>query len=148
MNGCFNSRTREGCDRRISSATPRRIRFNSRTHEGCDASHVASVGASSGFQFTHPRGVRRVRLRARGTERDVSIHAPARGATAILEYVKTKVKFLFTHPRGVRRITLTNRQHPTRFNSRTREGCDARKSANRHDYRRIVSIHAPARGAT
>ena len=58
--------------------------------------------------------------------RTVSIHAPARGAT---------------------RITLTNRQHPTRFNSRTREGCDREPTLEEVRAAR-VSIHAPARGAT
>ena len=78
MNNGFNSRTREGCDIIIeiiiiiqlfqfthprgvrSGSRPRNasgLRFNSRTREGCDEQEV-------------PRRQRR----------DVSIHAPARGA--------------------------------------------------------------------
>ena len=56
---------------------------------------------------------------------DVSIHAPARGATwtiAPIDYT----------PKG--------------FNSRTREGCDQVAGDPRHPH--LVSIHAPARGAT
>ena len=35
-----------------------RTSFNSRTREGCDVIVVSSHGRSSGFQFTHPGGVR------------------------------------------------------------------------------------------
>ena len=54
---------------------------------------------------------------------NVSIHAPARGAMAVVAYL--------TFYRS--------------FNSRTREGCD--RFVNRDSIIGQVSIHAPARGA-
>ena len=77
----FNSRTREGCDvaREVlddvslevsihapgRGATPRGVRaawplggFNSRTREGCDSVVDEAWSVISGFQFTHPGGVR------------------------------------------------------------------------------------------
>ena len=100
-------------------------RFNSRTREGCD---VAQGGADHWDE--------------------VSIHAPARGATSLSSIPSGLFdKFQFTHPRGVRpsdsqsgRCRLYVSIHaPTRgatasanihtsdgdcFNSRTHEGCD------------------------
>ena len=56
----------------------------------------------------------------------VSIHAPARGATANAHHHTSRLKkFQFTHPRGVRPTDRTCLDYPQR-----------------------VSIHAPARGAT
>ena len=55
------------------------------------------------FQFTHPGGVRLIRLHNSRANSTVSIHAPGRGAT---------------HRNFSVSISLT------RFNSRTREGCD------------------------
>ena len=101
----------------------------------------------SGFQSTRPRGARRLTAqngllllwfqstRPRGARRDaldkyikgnqVSIHAPARGAT-------------FGH-------WLTS-FYTTGFNPRAREGRDIGKDLSRSLM--SVSIHAPARGAT
>ena len=101
----------------------------------------------------------------------VSIHAPAWGATALL-LMWTMILMLFqsTHPRGVRRHPHQGGdRQPTRFNPRTRVGCDAPDGKSetislevsihapawgatmpnlRHYYRITVSIHAPAWGAT
>ncbi|VDA98958.1 Octaprenyl diphosphate synthase / Dimethylallyltransferase / (2E,6E)-farnesyl diphosphate synthase / Geranylgeranyl pyrophosphate synthetase [Olavius algarvensis spirochete endosymbiont] len=80
-------------------------------------------------------------------ENAVSIHAPARGATPLL-YVKSCYPLGF-NPRtreGCDVISTAPRRLDDSFNPRTREGCD--------EGRRIfcdgpvVSIHAPARGAT
>ena len=55
--------------------------------------------------------------------------------------------FQFTHPRGVRRrIRQDSLRAFGRFNSRTREGCDAVGGFD--FFSASVSIHAPARGAT
>ena len=100
-------------------------RFNSRTREGCDSSRHVATSATSQFQFTHPRGVRQELCRGYQGKVNVSIHAPARGATT----------------RGSQAST-----RGSGFNSRTREGCDATEPVNVP--RLHVSIHAPARGAT
>ena len=121
-------------------------RFNSRAREGRDPHGVTAEQLGALFQFTRPRGARlsagvrsagcgsRFNSRAREGRDDpltlaallenVSIHAPARGATRQ------------TNPRGGCRG----------FNSRAREGRD--KRAPESGRINGVSIHAPARGAT
>ena len=109
---------------------------------------VVASSATATFQFTRPRGARHAggdnlgkscgfNSRARegrdppGTTtssdpQPVSIHAPARGATArTARSTFATPRFQFTRPRGARQ--------------------DARRVVARH---RRVSIHAPARGAT
>ena len=78
------------------------------------------------FQSTHPRGVRHQSI-----------------STAC-----TGCSFQSTHPRGVRPASVPRaRGQRKSFNPRTRAGCD---SLSGHEDKRpaIVSIHAPARGAT
>ena len=144
------------------------LRFNPRTRTGCDSLLSLTI-RSIKFQSTHPHGVRpkesmilhqllcfnpRTRtgcdalLWACLIHEDVSIHAPARGATK--------------HRRLQRQYILS-------FNPRTRTGCDGPgimicriclkfQSTHPHGVRpygtntkamiAVVSIHAPARGAT
>ena len=83
-----------------------------------------TAGAGSLFQSTHPHGVRQ--------------RAP-------FKYTQRRV-FQSTHPHGVRRNAGCGKTAAISFNPRTRMGCDkARWEARR---RMIVSIHAPAWGAT
>ena len=99
------------------------------------------------FQFTLPRGERRfcifsrakaARFNSRSREgsdirsarvlispSDVSIHAPARGATAVDETLNADSTFQFTLPRGERRLCDERYHVATRFNSRSREGSDS-----------------------
>ena len=77
------------------------------------------------FQFTHPGGVRLAGSSPVTYTIIVSIHAPGRGAT-------------------LRRSPMS--REASRFNSRTREGCDA--TDNGDLTLTCVSIHAPGRGAT
>ena len=55
--------------------------FNPRTREGCDAERAALPLAAYRFQSTHPRGVRPGGPINRRADQQISIHAPARGAT-------------------------------------------------------------------
>ena len=123
--------------------------FNPRTRVGCDLLMTTVVGSSGSFQSTHPRGVRRWVLterpvallfqsthprgvrpagrRKRRRARDVSIHAPAWGATSSMETVAPlAVLFQSTHPRGVRLWCWSKILRGTKFcfNPRTRVGCD------------------------
>ena len=143
----FNPRTRTGCDVFIFSAPLFYFRFNPRTRTGCDVTTSPKLLPVILFQPTHPHGVRlalhnpvdeplRFNPRTRtGCDPEncglrhpvlVSTHAPARGATGILdlEWIQDFV-FQPTHPHGVRRLP-----------------------AGRIFYFTIVSTHAPARGAT
>ena len=79
---------------------------------------------ASGFQSTHPRGVRLVLV---GT-------------------LNNSFLFQSTHPRGVRRFGTLAIGHKLRFNPRTHEGCDI--TINSDKQWQAVSIHAPTRGAT
>ena len=57
--------------------------FNPRTREGCDVQDLRSFRQMVLFQSTHPRRVR-LRLNPADFERlDISIHAPAKGATKV-----------------------------------------------------------------
>ena len=44
-------------------------------------------------------------------------------------------------------LLVLRRGQPQSFNPRTREGCDERSKGRKHLHK-LVSIHAPARGAT
>ena len=56
--------------------------FNPRTREGCDGHQSASSSTAIEFQSTHPRGVRQPMVWIFVGVFIISIHAPARGATA------------------------------------------------------------------
>ena len=101
------------------------ICFNPRTREGWDIGRQMSGWVSASFQSTHPRGVR----------------LPARGSRGGGRW------FQSTHPRGVRRPKISRRLTFFWFQSTHPRGvrpnlgiCKIRLS--------LVSIHAPARGAT
>ena len=77
------------------------------------------------FQFTRPRGARPVLRGNRGNARDVSIHAPTRGATARIGLHVFFNLFQFTRPRGARLCGFgLSRQYCLCFNSRAHEGRD------------------------
>ena len=122
----FNPRTREGCDSNtrwrtvavasFQSTHPRGVRrrrpvalvatdqFQSTHPRGVRLpKNRPNVSGRASFQSTHPRGVRRWSAPHIATWHDVSIHAPARGATP------ARCSLL----RGL-----------ASFNPRTREGCD------------------------
>ena len=99
-------------------------RFNSRTREGCDDEKVPEFG-----------GI------------EVSIHAPARGATlAGDDAMKVYEVSIHAPARGATVPNNPINQSSTGFNSRTREGCDYLLESGEESS--AVSIHAPARGAT
>ena len=78
---------------------------------------------------------------------DISIHAPARGATSFAITVLPNEIFQSTLPRGERQLhvgiwCIISKD----FNPRSREGSDFKSET---PYTQgVISIHAPARGAT
>ena len=121
---CFNSRTREGCDRVATPVVgkvwvfqfthPRGVRrrrrsspylmttcFNSRTREGCDRHRCRSV-APWGVSIHAPARGATANAPVTYANGAVSIHAPARGATPRSVRSLPRRPFQFTHPRGVR----------------------------------------------
>ena len=142
----FNPRAREGRDATQASSHQTLSQFQSTRPRG--ARHRVLVGdaISHWFQSTRPRGARPILYclafgaacfnpRARegrdlpyvklNWPSQVSIHAPARGATSSSKQTYTRVKFQSTRPRGARP-----------------------PHAHREIPHAPVSIHAPARGAT
>ena len=101
----FNPRTRVGCDSLIRGAPSPVVSFNPRTRVGCDDAGRFELPYLHGFQSTHPRGVRLAGSGQGATGQQVSIHAPAWGATSC--------PLCGTRPRHS-------------FNPRTRVGCDTR----------------------
>ena len=120
------------------------------------------------FQSTLPRGERRY-VRVSTGKQDISIHAPARGATRIrtgdergfyisihapargatISVLQSSIGKIFqsTLPRGERRVVSSNGVCiGTDFNPRSREGSD--KVLCFANLFSKISIHAPARGAT
>ena len=77
---------------------------------------------------------------------EVSIHAPARGATLTKDETGALPVFQSTRPRGARHAAGNGRPLRRCFNPRAREGRDLSSSRGRAESG--VSIHAPARGAT
>ena len=143
---CFNARAREGRDEAVAEVC-RVLPVSIHAPARGATSRFARNQSPNRFQCTRPRGARHRRRCIQAAEdgfnsraregRDlgfravagginVSIHAPARGATNV-------------------RLRICVRQGC--FNSRAREGRD-RFSAKRNARQGAVSIHAPARGAT
>ena len=58
------------------------------------------------------------------TIEDVSIHAPAWGATVATTHITYSAQFQSTHPHGVRRTEVVTPPEVRSFNPRTRMGCD------------------------
>ena len=122
----FNPRARVGRDvvRRRVRYIP--TRFNPRARVGRDLLNDRRIAWLNEFQSTRPRGARRLGIGGLSHDGDVSIHAPAWGATVNRRW------------RGCRMI---------RFNPRARVGRDAIPRLPGHGTA-AVSIHAPAWGAT
>ena len=101
--------------------------FNPRSREGSDPDFRASNLVNSRFQSTLPRGERRYFRFYKPGKRQISIHAPARGATQVAFALGAVVNTAFqsTLPRGER---------PKIVDEAFDHGA--------------ISIHAPARGAT
>src|SRR5690606_22410027 len=78
----FNPRARTGRDTAMPFAPPHHSGFNPRARTGRDEFAEALGFDSYEFQSTRPHGARRAAKRNQKIWGEVSIHAPARGATA------------------------------------------------------------------
>ena len=93
---------------------------------GCDFNEYSGSSTPTLFQSTHPHGVRRTSFCA----------------------ARHSVEFQSTHPHGVRHSRGSHFWHKHhRFNPRTRMGCDTAATSVVLPVQ-LVSIHAPAWGAT
>ena len=83
----FNPRSREGSDQRSFKESKSSGNFNPRSREGSDARHKDEVFSIWIFQSTLPRGERRIRYVYLSLLYKISIHAPARGATKVVNRI-------------------------------------------------------------
>ena len=107
-------------------------------------------GRTSSYQFqsTRPRGARHAGHGDSQVRADVSIHAPARGATqADREPCHLLAVSIHAPARGATGHDDAATDYRVCFNPRAREGRDDRPT-RRGPLPSCVSIHAPARGAT
>ena len=120
----FNPRSRTGSDNRNLSLKGSQDDFNPRSRTGSDA--IQSTGYA-----IHP----------------ISIHAPARGATPL--WLCKHEGSLYFNPRsrtGSDRYRYCLFHLLYDFNPRSRTGSDEGVAADMQAW--LISIHAPARGAT
>ena len=100
------------------------------------------------FQSTRPRGARRHNFVNLASPFCVSIHAPAWGATKYLRcWNYHYIWFQSTRPRGARQSRFVTTRCGALFQS-TRPRGARRLTRTMVKRRRMVSIHAPAWGAT
>ena len=99
--------------------------FNPRSREGSDTASTNLHNGQPEFQSTLPRRERLCGMVTVNIEREISIHAPAKGATGKHAHIPIR---------------------HTDFNPRSREGSDQMRRVCK-DFIKI-SIHAPAKGAT
>ena len=145
-------------------------RFNPRARTGRDNRRELEAQMHRMFQSTRPHGARPLRPPPACAPRRVSIHAPARGATALLRpQAHAGPVSIHAPARGATDWGWSDWRCSGRFNPRARTGRDAVRhagyraqakfqSTRPHGARRKhfdgcrclleVSIHAPARGAT
>ena len=125
MLSSFNPRTHTGCDPTCLLIGFGVVGFNPRTHTGCDIVKMFASDGKHVFQSTHPHGVRPEPKATEWLCKLVSIHAPTRGATALLNFDAIVIE-----------VSI---HAPTR---------GATQCCRESSLVKIVSIHAPTRGAT
>ena len=144
---CFNSRTREGCDAYPCTTEEWNKLFQFTHPRGVRLNGFKDEDFLETFQFTHPRGVRRAKGESEAFIQEFQFTHP-RGVRPE-DFIRSKGAggFQFTHPRGVRpqeqadgtRVAVFQFTHPRGVRP---------PEVVRAILDRIVSIHAPARGAT
>ena len=167
----FNPRSREGsdffclwfcgCFCRFQSTLPRGERlhffqalltnpyFNPRSREGSDFPTAISRRWQGYFNPRSREGSDDIPLITPRHKFKISIHAPARGATSYsFDY---SVAFIYFNPRSRegsdQKVHSGKDGHALYFNPRSREGSDS-LLLYIHTAYVVISIHAPARGAT
>ena len=142
----FNSRSRMGSDIHKAKVRPRPETFQFTLPHGERLSGRPFGASPPEFQFTLPHGERQVLRGQTAAALRVSIHAPAWGATCIRPSATPPTSFQFTLPHGERHVGGGCDTIYICFNSRSRMGSDLHQAFC--DAADVVSIHAPAWGAT
>ena len=165
----FNPRTRVGCDGGIALRLVAAVRFQSTHPRGVRLSvagkraglqgisiHAPAWGATSapnGYRLFHSHFNPRTRvgcdryLNNDYVARQISIHAPAWGATCVSHCTGNKLHDFNPRTRvGCDLVDFLDASRSWNFNPRTRVGCD--QKTDEEYYEALISIHAPAWGAT
>ena len=122
--------------------------FNPRSREGSDAKTVATIEGRPSFQSTLPRG-ERPRTGYRRCTSCKSFNPRSREGSdgTTLDHVPDcRQPFNPRSREGSDHTPLVALEHSSAFNPRSREGSDIWQMRQKARY--ILSIHAPARGAT
>ena len=119
--------------------------FNPRSHVGSDFVHIQLKDPKKCFNPRSRMGSDG-KLLPYGFRGQVSIHAPAWGATLYAAAPNDVAKFQSTLPHGERHEPFNFTESNRRFNPRSRMGSDLHTTSTL--FHRLVSIHAPAWGAT
>ena len=90
----FNPRSREGSDGRLRPPTGMHRNFNPRSREGSDENRMYSLRETDISIHAPARGATRADA-VRQINADISIHAPARGATAFIDIFSFTVRLYF-----------------------------------------------------
>ena len=132
----------------LLSRKPQINNFNPRSRKGSDASKMDDLTDAIRFQSTLPQGERHVIRVDDVTSKPISIHAPARGATNKSIWSCKPIEYFNPRSRKGSDLELFyNKTTLDDFNPRSRKGSD--DIASSYPYAMvIISIHAPARGAT
>ena len=163
----FNPRSRERSDSSRVNLCLQSLHFNPRSRERSDYAgwnaieifyisiHAPARGATTDDEIQEQWCSISIHAPARGATatciipygaKDISIHAPARGATGkTLCYLIYQI-FQSTLPREERPISPRMFPNAFYFNPRSRERSDV--VGDQKHGTNIISIHAPARGAT
>ena len=144
----FNPRSRKGSDKMSWVGFRLANSFQSTLPQGERRKRQQFSDNKSIFQSTLPQGERRLGSATLCADRMISIHAPARGATGLMNTVPLSDRISIHAP--ARGATVSGNRIPRQqrnFNPRSRKGSDEqREIVNFNVYK--ISIHAPARGAT
>ena len=164
----FNPRSREGSDGLVIMLLGLMLNFNPRSREGSDSPGHHRQEKPKHFNPRSREGSDYFRIGLTDLT-DISIHAPARGATSATHGNYLAFKFQSTLPRGERLHDYIIRQIIRNFNPRSREGSDNQGYGHSRVWSHFnprsregsdvgckyciglydgISIHAPARGAT
>ena len=122
--------------------------FNPRSREGSDKVTKLSAHSNYKFQSTLPRRERQIQRRRTKICLGISIHAPAKGATSLTLFTSFSKKHFNPRSREGSDGTVSAQLHQeSDFNPRSREGSDFLRTRP-HGHPQVISIHAPAKGAT
>ena len=143
----FNPRSREGSDHISVLCSDSLFRFQSTLPRRERPVRPFTPLSAHTFQSTLPRRERHGSPGPHRDEKNISIHAPAKGATqSYLTWQPSAEHFNPRSREGSDRGAPLTRRTRWHFNPRSREGSDCCMSPTFQ--RSKISIHAPAKGAT